>query len=92
MRVKQVRVAQALRGETSNLLESSKYDLTFDKGMLHVKLKHNPKNIGPFIVFPANIAYLEYEEISEEASQVAAPEVTQPEAPKPSKRASSSKK
>lgn len=62
MKVKQAKLAQAIRGETSNLLESKKYDIEFDKGMLNVRLKHNPKNIGPFVVFPANIAYIEIEE------------------------------
>lgn len=74
MKVKQVRVAQALRGETSNLLEQAKYDMTFDKGMLDVKLKGaNVKGIGPFKVFPANIAWMEYEE---EASPVKTTEIT----------------
>lgn len=62
MIIKQVRVAQALRGETSNLLEPAKYELSFDKGILHVKLKNNPRKLGSFMVFPANIAWIEYEE------------------------------
>lgn len=81
MRVKQVKVAQALRGETSNILDDKKYNMTFDKGMLHIALKHNPSKIGPFIIFPANIAYLEYEETTLEAvksSQVAVAEVVEP--------------
>lgn len=70
MKVKQAKLAQALRGETSNLIDEKKYELTFDKGMLHAKLKFNPKGIGPFVVFPANIAFLEYhEEVTGDAGQ-----------------------
>lgn len=65
MKVKQARLAQTIRGETSNLLESNKYDLTFDKGMLTARLKLNPKNFGDFIIFPANIAYIETESMEE---------------------------
>jgi hypothetical protein len=61
MKVKQARLAQPIRGEISNIIESTKYELDFDKGMLTVKLKNNPKNLGDFIVFPANIAWLETE-------------------------------
>lgn len=67
MHIKQVRVAQALRGETSNLLEAVKYDMEFDKGILYVKLKNNPKSLGKFMVFPANIAWIEYEEVTQPA-------------------------
>jgi hypothetical protein len=73
MKIKQVRVAQAIRGETSNLIESTKYNLNYDKGILYVELKNNPKGFGKFMVFPANIAYLEYEEISLPAEE--SPEV-----------------
>lgn len=59
MRVKQAKLAQAIRGETSNILTDDKYVLEFDKGMLHAALKFNPKAIGPFIIFPANIAFIE---------------------------------
>lgn len=59
MKIKQAKLAQALRGEVSNILTDKHYDMTFDKGMLHVIKKHNPNNIGPFIVFPANLAYIE---------------------------------
>lgn len=62
MRVKQAKLAQALRGETSNLIDDKKYELEFDKGMLHARLKLNPRKIGPFIVFPANIAFIEVHE------------------------------
>lgn len=62
MRVKQARLAQAIRGETSNLIDSDKYNLTFDKGMLTAVLKYNPRKFGDFIIFPANIAYIELEE------------------------------
>lgn len=61
MKVKQARLAQAIRGETSNLIDSTKYELTFDKGMLTASLKFNPRNFGDFIIFPANIAYIETE-------------------------------
>lgn len=74
MRIKQVRVAQALRGETSNLLEEAKYNMEFDKGILYVELKHNPKNFGKFMIFPANMAWVEYEEVT-------APTVQPPEQP-----------
>jgi predicted ATPase len=67
MKVKQAKLAQALRGESSNIIDENKFELTFEKGMLHAKLKFNPKGIGPFIVFPANIAFLEYHE--EEVTQ-----------------------
>lgn len=67
MKVKQAKLAQALRGETSNIVEDKKYSLEFDKGMLTCKLLHNPKNLGPFIVFPANIAFLEIHEENTEA-------------------------
>jgi hypothetical protein len=64
MKIRQAKLAQALRGETSNIISHDKYELVFDKGMLHAKLKHNPKSIGPFIVFPANIAFIEcFEEV-----------------------------
>jgi len=64
MKVKQAKLAQALRGETSNIISHDKYELVFDKGMLHAKLRINPKSIGPFVVFPANIAFIEcFEEV-----------------------------
>lgn len=69
MRVKQVKLAQALRGETSQQIDDKKYDLEFDKGILTAKLKFNPRAIGPFAVFPANIAFLEFYE--EEVTPVA---------------------
>ena len=62
MKVKQAKLAQALRGESSNIIEEKNYHLEFDKGMLTARLKHNPKNLGPFIIFPANIAYIEFED------------------------------
>lgn len=80
MKVKQAKLASALRGETSNIIEATKYELLFDKGMLHAKLKLNPKNIGPFVIFPANIAYLEYEETAAPTGQES---VSPVEAPKP---------
>lgn len=75
MKVKQVRLAQSIPGTASNLLEKDKYDLAFDKGMLTVKLKHNPKKLGDFVVFPANIAWIETEP---EASQEEAVKVDKP--------------
>lgn len=61
MKVRQARLAQAIRGETSNLIDNTKYDLNFDKGMLTAKLKTNPRKFGDFVIFPANIAYIETE-------------------------------
>jgi hypothetical protein len=58
MKIKSAKLAQALPGESSLLLEEKKHDLEFDKGMLYVVPKNNPKKFGPFIVFPANIAYI----------------------------------
>lgn len=81
MKVKQAKLAQAIRGETSSLIDDKKYDLDFDKGMLHAKLKVNPKNLGPFIIFPANIAYIEYHEEATEGA-VQAPDKQLTEAPK----------
>lgn len=75
MRVKQAKLGQALKGETSNILTDSVYDMTFDKGMLHVKKIANSK-YGPFIVFPANLAYIE---IAEETQALQEPK---PEAKK----------
>lgn len=69
MKVKQAKLAQALRGENSNLIDENRYVLEFDKGMLHAKLKNNPKNIGPFIVFPANIAFMEVYEEQEDSKK-----------------------
>ena len=59
MRVKQAKLGQAIKGETSNVLSHDQYEMKFEGGMLHVKKRVNPKNLGPFIVFPANLAYIE---------------------------------
>lgn len=67
MKVKQLKLAQAIRGETSLILDESKYELTFEKGIVHAVLKSNPKSIGPFMIFPANIAYLEVAESDKKA-------------------------
>lgn len=80
MKVKQAKLAQTIRGEVSNLLEAHKYELTFDKGMLTARLKVNPKKFGDFVIFPANIAWLEMEQ--EEASQTRDKAVTEKTAPK----------
>lgn len=61
MKVKQARLAQPIRGEISNIIDEAKYGLVFDKGMLHVSPKANPRKTGDFVVFPANIAWLETE-------------------------------
>lgn len=78
MKIKQVKLAQTLPGETSHLLEAAKYDLTFDKGILYVKkTRDNAKNLGPFMVFPANIAWISYEPEAEPVK----PTEKAPEAP-----------
>lgn len=69
MKIKQARLAQVIRGEISNIIDNTKYDLEFDKGMLHVSPKANPRKTGDFVVFPANIAWLEVE--PDQASQPA---------------------
>ena len=60
-KVKQAKLAQPLRGETSNIIDNTQYEITFEGNILNVVKRINPKNLGPFIVFPANIAYIEYE-------------------------------
>lgn len=69
MKIKQVRLAQTIPGTASNLIDSDKFDLRFDGAKLHVKYKSGPNALkyGTFMVFPANIAYLEYEEVTESA-------------------------
>lgn len=59
MKIKQVRLAQTIPGSSSNLLEADKYDLRFDGTKLHIKHKSSLKH-DTFMVFPANIAYIEY--------------------------------
>ena len=59
MKVKQAKLAQAIRGETSLILDELKYNLEFKDGVLHADLKSNPRSHGPFVIFPANIAYIE---------------------------------
>lgn len=70
MKIKQVKLAQGLPGTASNLIESDKYDLDFDKGILTARHKTNRK-YGTFMVFPANIAHIELfdEENTQSASQ-----------------------
>lgn len=74
MKVRQAKLAQAIRGESSNLIEATKYDLAFDKGMLTVRLKVNPKKFGDFVVFPANIAWMEMEPVETSQDDVIAVE------------------
>jgi hypothetical protein len=64
MIIKQVRLAQTIPGSASNLLEADKYDLKFDGNKLHVKhlVGANAIKHGTFLIFPANIAYIEYVE------------------------------
>lgn len=59
MEVKLAKLAQGLKGEQSNMIDDTRYDLKFDGKMLHVTGKSPSVKHGPFIVFPANIAYLE---------------------------------
>lgn len=66
MRVKQVKIASGIRGETSNILTDAKYSLNFEDNMLHVAPKMK-SNYGPFIILPSNIAYMELDN-SQEAS------------------------
>lgn len=83
MTIKQVKLAQALPGSSSHLLEKADYDLTFDKGILTARHKRNRK-FGTFMVFPANIAYILLEDkdienkevITESASQEEDKELT----------------
>lgn len=79
MKVKLAKLAQGLKGETSNMIDDVRFDLDFDGKMLHVTGKAPSAKHGPFIVFPANIAYLElYPETStEKTSQTAGDTLTQ---------------
>jgi len=63
-KVKQVKIAQGIRGETSNILTDAKYHLNFEGNMLHVSPKIK-SNYGPFVIFPANIAYMEIDNSQE---------------------------
>ena len=82
--MKNARLAQAIPGTASNLLENKFYDLNFDKGMLTVHLKSNPKKYGDFVVFPANIAWLETEpeETTAPTGQTEKKQITEPKATK----------
>lgn len=64
MKIKQVKIAQGIRGETSNILTNAKYDLDFVDGMLHVAPKIK-SNYGPFIILSPNIAYMELDNSQE---------------------------
>jgi 3-deoxy-D-manno-octulosonic acid (KDO) 8-phosphate synthase len=60
MKIKQAKLAQALHGESSNILNANQFHMSFEGDCLVVTHK-NPekaKTHGPFIVFPANLAYL----------------------------------
>lgn len=83
MRIKQVRLAQTIPGTASNLIDSDKFDLRFDGAKLHVKYKSGPNALkyGTFMVFPANIAYLEYEEVTELAPEDGQTGETSPQDP-----------
>lgn len=61
MKIKQVKVAQTIPGSSSNILTEKDYHLSFDKGILTVKHRTSAK-YGSFMVFPANIAFIEYVE------------------------------
>lgn len=67
MKIKNVRLAQAIPGVSSNLLGPREFDFRFDGAKLHVKFKAGDKaqKHGTFMIFPANIAYIEYEEVTE---------------------------
>jgi hypothetical protein len=72
MKIKQVKLAQALPGTSSNLIEPEKFDIKWDGTKLHAKYKSGPNSekYETFLVFPANIAHIEYyEEVTESASQ-----------------------
>ena len=60
MIIKQAKLAQALHGESSNILNSIQFHMEFANNYLTVTHKNSEKakSHGPFIVFPANIAYL----------------------------------
>ena len=60
MKIKQAKLAQGLKGETSNILNSEQFDMVFANSCLTVKHKNPDKarTHGPFIVFPANLAYI----------------------------------
>lgn len=80
MKIKQVKLAQALPGTASNLLEPEKFDLNWDGTKLHARYKSGPsaEKYQTFMVFPANIAHIEYfpEEITAPSSQDADKELT----------------
>lgn len=67
MKIRQVKLAQTIPGTASNLIEAEKFDLHFDGTKLHVKYKGGPgaAKYKSFMVFPANIAWMEYEEVTE---------------------------
>ena len=72
MNIKQVKLAQALPGTASNLLEPANFDLKWDGTKLHAKYKtgQNAQKYQTFLIFPANIAHIEYyEEITGAPSQ-----------------------
>jgi hypothetical protein len=72
MIIKQVKLAQALPGTSSNLIEPEKFDIKWDGTKLHAKYKSGPnaQKYASFMIFPANIAHIEYyEEVTEAPSQ-----------------------
>jgi hypothetical protein len=60
VKIKQAKLAQALHGESSNVLNDKQFNMVFANNYLTVTHKNPDKanTHGPFIVFPANIAYL----------------------------------
>lgn len=86
MKIKQVKLAQALPGTASNLLEPEKFELNWDGTKLHAKYKSgaNAEKYQTFMVFPANIAHIEYfpEEITEAPSQASDKELPKNNKPK----------
>jgi hypothetical protein len=72
MRIKQVKLAQALPGTSSNLIEPDKFNISWDGTKLHAEYKSGPNSekYECFMIFPANIAHIEYyKEITEKPSQ-----------------------
>lgn len=80
MKIKQVKLAQALPGTSSNLIEPEKFDIKWDGTKLHAKYKSGPnaEKYKTFLVFPANIAHIEYYEENTETASPDAPEKVVP--------------
>lgn len=80
MKIKQVKLAQALPGTSSNLIEPEKFDIKWDGTKLHAKYKSGPNadKYQTFMIFPANIAHIEYHEESTESPSQEADETIAP--------------